>query len=172
MGKVLHIRKLADKSDGERVRVPVLTDLTLANGEVVQVPTGEVKLVNPATPGTDHEPWPLAGVQFVDEVPEQTAVSTGWLDNAVDEGWARRINERMVRRPSGPASQPGATRPHVFVHCDEVVFDTVDGEIRYRVTHQPDKYVADGDDETPMTSEHYAAGNSRVDWYYGLELVN
>jgi len=170
MGKVLHVRKLADKSDGERVRVPVLRDLELANGETVQVLTGEVKLVNPATPGVEHEPWPLAGVAFVGEIPEQTTVSARWLDRAVEEGWVRREGERLVRRPAGP-SDAKMSSDHVFIHADEVVFDTVDGEVRYRVTHQPDKYVADGDDETPMTHEHYAAGNSRVDHFYGLELV-
>lgn len=155
---VLHVRKLADRSEGERV---VRFDPV----------TGERKLVNPDTPGDDHEPWPLAGVEIVGEVPERTTVSTRWLDTAVDEGWARREGERLVRRPAGPPTRRWAVDPHTFVHADEVVLSTVDGEVRYRVTHQPDKYVADGDDDTPMTPEHYAAGNSRVDHFYGLERV-
>lgn len=154
---VLHIRKLADRSGGQRV-------------EMYDQATGERKLVNPATPGQGHEPWPLAGIAIVGDVPEKTTVSTTWLDSAVDEGWARREGERLVRRPAGPANRPNAVS-HTFVHCDEVVLSTVDGEVRYRVTHQPDKYVADGDDDTPMTREHYAAGNSRVDHFYGLERV-
>jgi hypothetical protein len=159
----LSIRKVADKSVGSRVRRydPV---------------TGQPKLVNPDTPGEEHEPWPLAGVEFVGDPPEQTTVATRYVDNAIAQGWATRVNERPVVRPAGPtmgdwnSSHSGS--PHVFLHADEVVFHTTSGDVRYKVTHQPDKYVADGNERTKMTADHYEAGNSRVDHFYGLERID
>lgn len=170
MGTLLTVRKLADKTGGERIRVPVTRPVEIAGGTVLQVPTGEVRLVNPDTPGDDHEPWPLAGIEVID-APDQCTVPTGWVDRAVSEGWITLEGARLVRRPAGAASDPHATT-HAFTHADALVIHAVDGDVRYLVTHQPDKYVADGDDETPMNREHYTAGNSRVDWYYGLEKVN
>jgi hypothetical protein len=111
--------------------------------------------------------WPMAGIELVDP-PDACNVPVGWVDKAVAEGWITLEGARMVNRPGGPADDP--TRViHKFTHIDALVIDTIDGEVRYRVVHQPDKYVADGDDDTPMTDEHYAAGNSRVDWFYGIE---
>jgi hypothetical protein len=52
-----------------------------------------------------------------------------------------------------------------------VVFHFLDGDVRYEVTHQPDKYADPGDDETPVTEKVYKAGKTRVDHFYGLKLV-
>jgi len=91
-----------------------------------------------------------------------------------------------------PAGAPGAKNvptinapaPHVFSHYTYLTFHMVDGDYRYKVVHQPDKYADysvathpdqveafEGDDTTPVTDEVYDAGATRVDWFYGLELV-
>jgi hypothetical protein len=158
--ETLRVRKLADKSVGERVQRfdPV---------------TGEKILVNPAT--GQPESWPLAGVQVEGDPPAKTRVSTSWVDRGISERWLEGVNGKPVVRPAGARQDvwnaTQTARPHVFMHYDEIVVKTIDGDVRYRVTRQPDKYVADGDDNTTVTPEIYATGNTRVDWFYDLELV-
>lgn len=130
-------------------------------------------------PNTGHElPWPLAGVELVND-PDVTSVSTAFVDTARAEGWVTVEGEQIVTRPAGPADDP-LRKLHHFRHLDAIVFDTIDGPVRYRVTHQPDKY-ADGaaandgpvkgkfDDSTPVTDDLYAAGATRVDHFYIIE---
>jgi hypothetical protein len=167
----LKIRKLADKSEGERITVPVLETVELRNGEKVQVHTGQVKLVNPDTPGVDHEPWPLAGVKL-EIAPDECRLSTSFVDRGINEGWLEGFGESLIRRPAGPADNP--TRAwHYFTHYDELVFHTVDGDVTYRVTRQPDKYV-EGDETGVMsvTDEFYRSGETQVDHFYAVEKVN
>lgn len=161
----LQIHKLADTSSGERV---------VRYDEV----TGEKKLVNPATPGNEHEPWPLKGVRIANDggPSAKCNVSQRYVSTAVSEGWMTRVNERAVVRPAGrtqahlESSQTGT--PHVFIHADEIHIKTLDGDVKYRVIHQPDKYAATGGDKKKVTPEMYEAGETRVDWFYGLELIN
>lgn len=169
MGKIMVVRKVADRSEGERIRVPVTQSVELPDGTVVEQATGVHKLVDPTTPGDGHEPWPLLGVR-VDDPPDTCRVPTSWVSRAAAEGWLTLVNPRVVHRPGGPPHDAWAVT-HTFVHADALVLDTLEGELRYAVIHQPDKYVADGDDDTAMTPEHYAAGNSRVDWFYEIERV-
>lgn len=133
--------------------------------------TGEKKLVNPATPGEDHEPWPLLGITL-EKAPDLTTATTQLVAQGIAEGWLTAENQRPVVRPAGPTQDVLASthtgQPHLFVHCDRIVFHTLDGDIAYRVTHQPDKYAATGDDDTPVTPEVYAAGATRVDHFYRL----
>ena len=133
--------------------------------------TGEKRLVNPATPGDDHEPWPLLGITL-EAAPQETTISTTLLAEGVAAGWITAENQRAVVRPAGATQDvlfSGQTgQPHMFVHCDRVIFHTLDGHVAYRVTHQPDKYAATGDDDTPVTPEVYAAGETRVDHFYRL----
>lgn len=164
---VLRLRKHADKTTGTRV-VKYDPD------------TGEKKLVNPATPGDDHEAWPFAGVSFASEngeagePPAVTTISPDKISEGVSEGWASTEGGTPVVRPAGPTQadwNSGQTgQPHLFMHYDKVTFHTLDGDVTYRVTHQPDKYAADGDDETPVTEDVYADGATRVDHFYRLEL--
>lgn len=110
----------------------------------------------------------------LEDAPEQTLIPTRYVDQAVAEGWMRRINERPVVRPAGPtqdilnSSFNGS--PHLFIHCDTIIIYTVDGDYHYVVQHQPDKYVASGDDESIVSPEVYAAGDTRVDHFYAVEL--
>jgi hypothetical protein len=158
----LKIRKLADKTQETRV---IRFDPE----------TGEKKLVNPATPGEDHEPWPLAGVVIEDEIQSSVRVPMSYVSKAIAEGWMTRVNEKVVVRPAGPNQKVFASSatgtPHVFFHADEIHIHTVGGDVKYKVTHQPDKYASKGDDSTQVTEKIYSAGDTRVDWFYDLELI-
>lgn len=147
--------------------------------------TGEKKLVNPATPGEDHEPWPLLGITL-EAAPELTTAPTQLVAQGTAEGWLTAEGQRPVVRPAGPTQDILASshtgQPHIFIHVDRLIFHTLDGDVAYRVVHQPDKYADhgeatypeqvdpfDADDDTPVTPEIYAAGATRVDHFYGLE---
>jgi len=165
----LTIRKLADTSSGERV-------------VRFHPETGERQLVNPAT--GQPEAWPLAGVRL-DEAPDETGISTTKVVEGKSEGWITLVNERPVVRPGGPANDKWRVM-HTFLQADQIVFHTVEGDVTYDVTHQPDKYADDStvgdrampnydntlDDSTEVTDEHYENGLTRVDWWYGLKKVN
>lgn len=157
----LTLRKRADKSGGESV---LYADL----------------------PGAPPGTWPFAGLEFVDGVPDEAILPTSFVDRGISEGWIVPEGHRLVTRPAGRPEapwQPTATAsvPHVFHHYDALVFKTVDGDVRFSVTHQPDKYADyaeatysdrveefDGDDDTPVTDEIYAAGATRVDHFYRI----
>lgn len=176
--QVLVLRKHADKATQTRV---VKYDCD----------TGERKLVNPATPGDDNEPWPLAGVSFCEqngetcEPPALTTITPRKVSEGVAEGWITTEGAIPVVRPAGAtqdvweSTQTG--EPHLFIHYDSITFHTIEGDFTYRVTHQPDKYADhsqatyeteefDADDDTPVTPEVYEAGATRVDHFYVIEL--
>lgn len=134
------VRKLADKSDGERVK---------AHNPF----TGESHLVDPVT--NRIAPWPLLGV-IMEIAPEHATIPTSWVSRGVDEGWISVENPTHVVKPAGPPASPWRDQ-HVFVHCTEIVIHCIEGDVRYRVVHQPDKYQ----DEDGW----------RVDWFYLAELV-
>ena len=153
----MRLRKHADTFTGERI---VRFDPV----------TGAKKLVNPATPGTDHEPWPLAGISIESMPNGEAHLSTTLVAEGVRDGWITGTGERPVVRPAGPEQHvwnSGHTgQPHLFMHYDSLVFHALDGDVEFTVTHQPDKYAAEGDDATPVTPEAYAAGATRVDHFY------
>jgi hypothetical protein len=169
----LRITKLADRSSGAR--------------ETRFDPsTGQKYLHNPATGGA--EPWPLAGVRLAsvngDGAPPVIALSTSAVDTGRAEGWIAVDGEQVVHRPGGPPDDLWRVT-HTFRHYDTLTFKTVDGDLRYRVTHQPDKYAVTGaeainddksltaeviDPDAEVTPDIYAAGQTRVDWYYIAEL--
>lgn len=121
---------------------------------------------NPST--GEQEPWPLAGMQ-VTCAPRLARIPTSWVDRGRNEGWITVEGEVVHHRPGGPPSNLFAV-VHTFKHVDAIVLHSVDGDVRYRVTHQPDKYVEGGSDDEPVTDELYAAGATRVDWFYDAEL--
>lgn len=126
------------------------------------------------------ESWPLAGIRLLD-APEVCTVSTSYVEQARNEGWVTLEGESVVVRPAGPADDQFKS-VHVFHQCDAIVFHTVDGDVRYLVTHQPDKYACaedatypdqvpaktKTDNKTSVTTELYAAGATRVDNFYGI----
>ena len=121
----LTIRKLADRSRGERLEW--------------RDRDGVKHLINPET--GKREPWPLLGV-MLDEKPEHCRVPTSTISRGASEGWIVLENERIVTAAGGPPRNPHAI-VHTFRQCDAIVFRTVEGDVRYQVLHNPGKY-ADG----------------------------
>jgi hypothetical protein len=117
-----------------------------------------------------------AGGVLLEDAPDKTQIPTRYVDEAVVQGWMKRINQRAHVRPAGPTmDDPLSTyngTPHTFIHCDEIHIKTTQGVVKYKVTHQPDKYVEGESDDTLMTPEHYESGNTRVDHFYGVEKIN
>lgn len=107
-------------------------------------------------------------LRFVGDPPPSPAPSTAVVETGLREGWISRENERPVARPGGPAHSPWAAS-HTFIHADALVFHTRDGDVRYRVVGQPDKYGPKG---KPVDSydgiKDLAACDVR--WFYQLEL--
>lgn len=173
----LRVQKVADKSSGERIRR-------------FNQDTGEPYLLNPAT--GQAQPWPLLGLEVVDETgaradpPKLTRAGTRWITRGVAEGWLTLVGARLVHRPGGPPEDPFRVT-HTFAHADEVVLKTTPDQpdLRYKIIHQPDKYadntefdergraVRDNDhtDKTTVSPEIYAAGETRIDHWYGLKLI-
>lgn len=158
----LRLRLLADTSDGKRV-----VRFDPLSGQRLLVNPAVSDLADPAS--WRHEPWPLAGVVIEGETPARWRPSTALVDRGVAEGWIARENEQVVHRPGGPPGRLWAVT-HTFVHCDALVLKTLDGDVRYRVLRQPDKYVDEAPDSEQVTPEIYAAGTTRVDWFYDVEL--
>lgn len=139
---------------------------------------------------TDHatgEPskHPLAGVGFTDDQGRNADLEGNPIpapkrlrlpsDYVMREPWIEIVNPRPVLKPSGPPSNPwgGQQGPHNFVHIDEFVLHMVDGDYRYRVVHQPDKYDTpehvDGAVETPCDTP--GDPTTHVDWFYDADLI-
>jgi hypothetical protein len=159
MAASLEIRKRADRSSGRRIK---MADPDGTTGHTH-------KLVNPDTPGQDHEPWPLAGVDVIGDPPDECGLSTHFVARGIAEGWIEGEGEEVVHRPGGPASNKWAVT-HTFLHYDALLFDFASGVVRYKVVRQPDKYVADGTDKQKVTDEIYADGETQVDTFYWVKL--
>lgn len=146
----LVLRKLADKSVGERIRR-------------YDMATGEAYLHNPAN--GQREGWPLAGVRIENEAGPPTAVrvSASKVAEGRTEGWIEVEGEEPVVRSAGPAENPWLLS-HTFIHLDAVVFKTVDGDFRYEVTENPDKWPDDKDGNAGFGGE--------VRHFYDLKLVS
>jgi hypothetical protein len=121
----------------------------------------------------------------IDPPPDDVRISTNAVAEGVREKWITGEGHEVVTRPAGPADNPwqgdADGRNHEFHHYTALVFHTRDGDVRYRVRHNPDKYadhdaatypdqVKDfkGTDKTKVTDEVYAAGATRVDHFYDL----
>lgn len=115
----------------------------------------------------EREPWPLAGVQ-VTSAPKLARIPTSFVDRGRNEGWITVEGETVVHRPGGPPANLFSV-VHTFKHARTIVLHATDGDVRYRVTHQPDKYVDGGPDDEAVTPEIYNAGATRVDWFYDAE---
>lgn len=149
------VRKLADKSSGERIK--------RFNPE-----TGEAYLADPATwdandPSTHvATPWPSLGYVIEGELPNKTALNSGFVTKAVAEGFAELENRRVVHRPGGPEDDPWRVT-HTFVQADAIILHLADGDVRYRVVENPDKY--------PDSKNDFDEGfGGEVKHFYLLEL--
>jgi hypothetical protein len=126
-------------------------------------------------------PRPLRGIQLLD-APKNVTVSTTVVEDGIAAGWITAEGSRTVTRPGGPPhdkDRPGTA--HSFRQADALVFHTLDGDVRYSVVHNPDKYAdheaathpdqvkkLKADDTTTITDDIYAAGATRVDHFYNL----
>lgn len=154
--QILTVRKLANMEGQERVRK-------------FDAETGQPKLVNPATPGEDHEPWPLLGVTIQGDPPERTSAGVSWVNAAIAEGWLERLGEEIVNRPGGPLRSPWAVI-HTFVHATGLVlYDYERGPVYYEVTRQPDKYDASGNPISEYADDTDLR-DAEVSWVYELSL--
>ncbi len=128
--------------------------------------------------------WPLAGISLeLEKGPH--ILNTGQVEQGKAEGWISTTGDRVVYRGGGPAADPmNPQYLHTFVHYDTLTIHTLDGDVEFKVTHQPDKYAdyeqaSDPDavepftatDKTKVTDEIYAAGATRVDHFYELKAV-
>lgn len=144
-------RKLADTSDGERVKR-------------FDPETGEAYLADPATwdrdnPGTwEPKPWPSAGFEIVGGPPRKLRVPTSSLAAWKAEGFAIVEGETVEHAPGGPAENEWKVT-HTFVHVKAFTLKTVNGDYRYTVTQQPGKYADKGE-----------PSGQRVDWFYDADL--
>lgn len=118
--------------------------------------------------GGGEPPYPFAGLKLLTE-PKRCHLPVQWVAQGAAEGWLEIEGERIEHRPGGPLEDRWRVT-HTFVHADAIVLKTVDGDVRYRVLNNPDKYVDSDDPSEAVTDEHYAAGNTRVDWFYDCEL--
>lgn len=125
--------------------------------------------------------WPLAGVTIQLDKSGTGLMTTEMLAAGKAEGWISTTGDRVVVRPAGPPDEP-MRATHTFIHYDTITFHTLDGDVEFKVTHQPDKYADydqasdpdavkkfTADDNTPVTDEMYAAGATRVDHFYDMK---
>lgn len=146
MSETLVIRRLADKSVGQRIsRRNALT--------------GKQELFNPETGRA--EGWPFLGIQLghipvgksvasapVWEPPKVTGVSQKEVLKGINEGYITLENQSAITCPSGPPGDPwGGNAPnHEMVQATHIVFKCVSEqdhrsyEVRYEVTRAPGKY--------------------------------
>ena len=149
------VRKLADKSSGERVKRfdPVTGDSYLADPETWNFEDKSTWIPNP---------WPLVGVVIEGEAPKKTALNTGFVNKAVADGWAELENRKIVHRPGGPEDDPWRVT-HTFVQADSILFHFYDGDLKYNILSNPDKWPAQKND----FDEGFGG---EVNWFYVVEL--
>jgi hypothetical protein len=151
----LQIRKLADKSVGERV--------TRYDPE-----TGASYLTDPETWDRADEstwveqPWPLLGIQ-VDNAPKTCEIPLKFLLRGRAEGWLTIEGEEVVHRPGGPPENPWAVT-HTFVQGDVLVLHSVDGDVRYEIVDSPDKWPAE-------KNERDEGFGGEVRWYFKVKRI-
>lgn len=171
--EVLKVRKLADKSQGKRVK-----RYSPNTGQMVG-------LLNPET--GKLQPWPSLGYMLnMPEAPKRFAVTQRKLMQWKSEGFVSVEGFRVVNAPSGPAHEPFKTPPHVFYNADAVTLNFAGQDpVRYKVIQQPGKYFVSGkkvineeknlskpivDPSNHVTLESHMDGQeAKVLWYFILE---
>jgi hypothetical protein len=146
--ETLQLRRVADKTGAQRwIRWhPITGDRMVVRPETVAHPDFNYERMEP-------EPWPLLGVKLENEVPPAfTSIATKLVSKGKTEGWISSTGDQVVHKPGGPPEEPWA-KTHTFLHSDTITFHFLNGDVTYKVVHQPDKYE-DG-----------------VDWFYRLERV-
>lgn len=122
--------------------------------------TGEPYWASPST--GDPLPKEVDGVVLEGDAPPLIRVSTKYVGAA---DWIELVGQRVVHKPAGPAEDPWRGT-HTFVQCDELVLHLKDGDVRYLVTRNPDKY----DTETDLPSDNAGDPTTYVVHDYTAEL--
>jgi hypothetical protein len=156
----LAIRKLADQ-DADRVKLfdPFTGQSLLYEPADAEVLSSQLR---EALSGFETSPRPLLGITVEGETPQETKLGERFIANGRAEGWIEVEGEEIVHRSSGPPENPWGTPAHTFVHLDTIILKTVDGDVRYTVTENPDKWPEEKDGEAGFGGE--------VRWYYEVEL--
>lgn len=127
--QLLHIHRYAGEDD--IVRVAALDDD--GHPSFRDVVTGQVA------------PKPLAGIRIgsIDDrntPPQVTGTSEKNVEKGQSEGWLTLVDPQPVVFATGTPDRP-FSKTLTFVHASALVFHTLDGDVTYRVTRQPGKYV-------------------------------
>jgi hypothetical protein len=133
-------------------------------------------------PGLFLEKHTDGSVNHVGEPTAYAEVDTRTVARGIAEGHITGEGEQVVHRPGGPPHDPWRIT-HTFRHFETL---TIAG-VTYNVIHQPDKYADyeaatfpddvepfEADDDTAVgepDGEIYSAGATRIDWFYGIELI-
>lgn len=161
MTETLIIRKLADQ-DAEREKVfhpitgqPILFEPDEATAALIATLRETVE-------GIEVSPRPFEGVRVEGDPPQKTTMGERLVACGRAEGWIDVEGETIVYRTSGPPENPYGPPPHQFLHFDTIIIKTVDGDLRYKVLENPDKW--------PDTKDGEAGFGGEVRWFYEVEL--
>lgn len=157
----LTLRKLADQTaERQKLFDPFTGQSILVTPEnYEEVVTGLLEAMSAVVP----TPRPFLGIQIEGKAPpKRTRLSTSFVANAKAEGWIEVEDEDLVVRSSGPPEDPFGPRPHAFLHYSAITIKTVDGDLRYKVVENPDKW--------PDEKEGNAGFGGEVRHFYLLEL--
>lgn len=156
----LTLRKLADQTvEREKLFDPFTGRAILLEPEKATALIAELK---PVMKDITPDPRPFLGLRIEGDPPKRTSVSTNLVEQGIAEGWIEGEDEDLIVRSSGPRSRPFGPRPHAFLHFSALTFKTMDGEVRYKVVDNPDKW--------PEEKEGKAGFGGEVRHYYVLQL--
>lgn len=80
--------------------------------------------------------------------------------------WIELVGVKYINRPAGPKDQP-MKNVHTLPQCKELIFHMADGDVRYKVVGQPDKY----DLTTGKPTDAAGDPNTEVRWYFDADLI-
>lgn len=160
----LVLRKLADQT-GERVAI---TNPLTGVRELYEPDNASIlrERLAQVFDGIEPSPYPFLGLRIENDggPPGQTAVSKDLVAQGRAEGWLSTVPEEVepTFRSSGPRDNAFGAPPHVFLHYQQVIFHTVEGDVVYAVTENPDKW--------PDEKEGAAGFGGEVRHFYELQL--
>ncbi len=153
---MLQIRKVADRSEGERNTVLVFKPEegeVLDDGTVLVDPSRvEQRLVNPATEGYDHEPWPLSHAELIGDAPEKHNFSDTVLAQYLQDDIAELKNPRLANTSVNGT----AYSRNPVLTGDEIVLKLKGKKLRYKVLEHPGRYQDDSEASGQRETHEYS----------------
>lgn len=102
-----------------------------------------------------------------EDIPSHVKVPVTTIDRGVAEGWITTEGDTPHHYAGGNTENPWGT-VHTVVHRDSFTIHDVEGDLTYKITHQPGKRNGKGElDETDAVAGDQDA---TVDWFYLAEL--